>query len=112
MRPPKWLISGVLSIFGFGILHDAAAGAGFIKGDGQDHTAPRVPVSLATAGSDIATSTSTIIATVHVGNTVTGTEYWIPPRDRPRVRRLLNASRQLDLHRRPDSSWPISYQYA
>ena len=84
MRLSKWLVSGVLGVFTFGAINDAAAEGGFIKGDGHNHTTPRVPVSMAALASGGTTTTISTIVSANftiVGNNTTGDEYRIPPRD-------------------------------
>jgi hypothetical protein len=75
MRASKPMISLGLGVFAIGMIYDAAANAGAIKGDGHDHTASRVPVAVATATD----ATDTIIRYV---NYTTGEEISVPPRER------------------------------
>lgn len=52
MRASKPLVVVGLGVFTLGVLYDDAVKAGWITGDGQDHTVSRVPVAVSTSASD------------------------------------------------------------
>ncbi len=80
MRATKPLIFASVTVFGLGVGYDIAANAGLIKGDGHDHTVPRVPASVS-IGAPLAATTTVIHAAAYVANMTTGDEYRVPPRD-------------------------------
>jgi len=82
MRATKPLIYAGITVFGLGVVSDIAANAGLLKGDGHDHTVPRVPASVAAvSGAPVATTTNSTDTAVYISNNTTGDEYRLPPRD-------------------------------
>jgi hypothetical protein len=84
MRANNLLICGVTAVFTYGVIYDVLADGNWIKGDGHDHTTPRVPAGLAVAGSGVATTTQTTHAMAtafYVPNNVTGEDCRVPPLD-------------------------------
>ena len=73
-RPGVRYVTISLVIIGLGLEH--AIVAGYINGDSQDHTVPRVPIAAVPAASG-GVSTSTAV-TYYASNTITGEELQIP----------------------------------
>src|SRR4051794_6540411 len=73
MHIHKLLICGSIGIMGNGVIYDIFHG-------GDDHTVPRVPLSVSAATSTVSYSAGVLIS--YTANTVTGDEFGVPPRER------------------------------
>ncbi len=74
MRPSKQLIFGTIGLVAAGAIRD-------IVNVEDEHTVPRVPLSVSASGALAATTTSYTAAAIYVSNMTTGDEYRVPPRD-------------------------------
>lgn len=74
MKASKPLIYGAAGVIGLGVGYDFLAHAGWIKGDGRDHTVSLGPM---------VTTTGQSISSITVVNTITGEETPISPAPNP-----------------------------